>query len=82
MRVCVVVFARLLFSFLFFQRFYPIFDAIRGEKLIDTIFINNVDEALVREQIDIVFKDFEKKIQKEIDACITEDEIDDLITSL
>ena len=27
-------------------------------------------------------KDFEEKIQKEIDACITENEIDDLITSL
>ena len=53
-----------------------------NNKLVDTIFINNVDESLVREQIDIVFKDFEKKIQKEIDACITEDEIDDLITSL
>lgn len=53
-----------------------------NNKLVDTIFIDNVDESLVREQIDIVFKDFEEKIQKEIDACITENEIDDLITSL
>lgn len=53
-----------------------------NDKLVDTIFINNIDEAFIREQINIVFKDFEEKIQKEIDACITENEIDDLITSL
>ena len=46
-----------------------------GNKLIDTIFIDNVDEALVKEQIQLHFEEFEKKIDEKLKSYITEDDI-------
>lgn len=44
-------------------------------QLIDTIFIDNVDEALVKEQIQSHFEEFEQKIDEKLKQYLTEDDI-------
>lgn len=46
-----------------------------NNNLIDTIYIDNVDEALVKEQIQIHFEEFEERIQRQLDKYLTEDSI-------
>lgn len=44
-------------------------------QLIDTIFIDNVDEALVKEQIQLHFEEIDKRIEEKLQKYVTEDDI-------
>ena len=46
-----------------------------GDTLIDTIYIDNVDEAIVKEQVEIHFQNFEEKINEQLKSYLTEDDI-------
>lgn len=46
-----------------------------NNELIDTIFIDNVDDALVEKQIRFHFENFEKIINDKLDKHLTEDDI-------
>lgn len=44
-------------------------------QLIDTIFIDNVDEALVKEQIQLHFEEIDRRIEEKLQKYVTEDDI-------
>ena len=50
--------------------------------LIDTIFIDNVDEAVVKDIIDNHFDEFQQRIEEKLEGYITDDDLDYLIISL
>ena len=51
-------------------------------KLIDTIFINNIDEVVVRDIIDNHFDEFQQRLEAKLEGYMDEDDIDFLIISL
>lgn len=53
-----------------------------GNNLIDTIYIDNVDETIVKKVVDEHFEEIQDEIEKKLDECMTDDDIDYLIISL
>lgn len=51
-------------------------------KLIDTIFINNIDEVVVKDIIDNHFDEFQQRLEAKLEGYMDEDDIDFLIISL
>ena len=50
--------------------------------LIDTVYIDNVDEALIEDIVDAHFAEFEIKIDEKLEDYIDNDDLDYLIISL
>ena len=50
--------------------------------LIDTIYIDNVDEAIVRDLVDNHFEEFRRKVDEQLEDYLSEEDLDYLIISL
>lgn len=50
--------------------------------LIDTIYIDNVDEAIIKDLVDNHFEEFKQKIDEQLEDCLNEEDLDYLIISL
>lgn len=50
--------------------------------LIDTIYIDNVDEAVVRDVVENHLDEIRQQLEKKLEECITDDDLDYLIISL
>ena len=50
--------------------------------LIDTIYIDNVDEAIVRDLVDNHFEEFRQKVDEQLEDYLSEEDLDYLIISL
>ena len=50
--------------------------------LIDTIYIDNVDEAVVRDIVENHLDEIRQQLEKKLEECITDDDLDYLIISL
>lgn len=53
-----------------------------GDILLDTIFIETVNEDMVKEQIEVYFLDLEEKLERERQQYVSENDIDFLIEGL
>ena len=50
--------------------------------LVDTIYIDNVDEAIIKELIDSHFEEFQRQIDEQLEDYLNNDDLDYLIISL